>query len=113
MSLTVKFTLSPTIEINYRFLVEGGTETFINRIKVHKIVMADCKVKKEAVVAQSLMLTNWRKILALIVADPATNRVEIDNRIEANCELAETVCTLQIDAFYYLEKLLSPALVVK
>ena len=47
------------------------------------------------------------------MADPAANVAEIENRVEAICELAETVCTLQKDAFDYFKKILSPALAMK
>ena len=51
--------------------------------------------------------------MTLTVADPAANQVEIENLMDVNCELTETVCTFQKDAFDYFEKLLSPALAVK
>ena len=51
--------------------------------------------------------------MAFTVADPAANRVQIDNLVEANRELTETVRTLQKDAVDYFKKLLSPALAVK
>ena len=72
-------------------------------------------MKEEAVASRSLILTNRRKILALAVADPAAIQVEIDNLVEANCELvlAEMIWTLQREAFDYFEKFLLPVLGIK
>ena len=112
-SSTVKFKISATVEKTYKVLSTGGTEAFINHIKVHKTIMADCKVKEETVAARSILLVNRRQIAALTVADPLANQVQIENLNEANRELKETIHTLQKDAFDYFEKLLSPALAVK
>ena len=112
-SLTVKFKISLSVKKTYKVLVNGGTEAFINHIKVHKIIFPDCKVKEETVAAHSLILTNLPEFVTLTVADQAANQVDIENLVEANRELAETVCTLQKDAFDYFEKLLSPALAAK
>ena len=112
-SLTVKFKMSSTVEKTYKVLSTGGTEAFINHIKVHKTILADCKVKEEAVVARSIHIANRRQIEILTVADAVANQVEIENLNEANRELKETIRTLQKDAFGYFEKLLSPALAVK
>ena len=90
--------------------LEGGTESFINHIKIHKTITADCKVKEEAVAAPFLILANRQDIATLTMVDPVTNKEEINDLVEANRELAETVCTLQKDVFDYFEKLLSPAL---
>ena len=92
-SLTVKFR-SSTVKKTYTVLVEGGTEAFINHIKVHKTSMDVSKVTEEAVAARALILANRRNIATLTVADPVVNQEEIDNLVEANCELDETVCTL-------------------
>ena len=80
---------------------------------MHKTILADCKVKEETVAARSLILVNWRRIATLAVAYPAANQVDIENLMEANRELTETVRTLQTDAFDYFKKLLSPALAVE
>jgi hypothetical protein len=112
-SSTVKFKISPTVEKTFKVLVEGGTEAFINHIKVHKTIMADCKVKDQAVAARTLILANRQDITTLTVEDPVANQEEINNLVEANRELTETVRTLQKDAFDYFEKILSPVLAVK
>ena len=65
-SSTVKFKISSTVKKTYKVLVDGDTEAFINHIKVHKTMLADCKVKKEAVAACSLILSNQRKIMSLM-----------------------------------------------
>ena len=70
-------------------------------------------MKEEAVAAHFLLLANWHEIAALTVADPTANQVEIENLVDANRELTETVCTLQKDVVDYFKKLLSPALAVK
>ena len=111
--LTVKFKISSTVEKMYKGLVEGGTEAFINHIKVHKKGLADCKVKEEAVTVSNLILANRCNIATLTVAGSLTNKETNDNLVEANRELDETVCTFQKDAFDYFQKLLSPALAVK
>ena len=72
-SSTVKFKISSSVKKAYKVPVDGGTEAFINHIKVHKTILADCKMKEEAVVAHSFLLANRRAIAALTVADPATN----------------------------------------
>ena len=112
-SATVKFKISPTVEKTYKVLSTGGTEAFINHIKMHKTILADCKVKEEAVAARSILIANRRQIESLTVADAVANQVQIENLKEANRELKETIRTLQKDAFDYFEKLLSPALAVK
>ena len=61
-SLTVKFKISSIVKKMYRYLVEGGTEAFINHIKIHKTILADCKVKSEAVAARSILLANRCKL---------------------------------------------------
>ena len=77
-SSTVRFKISSVVKKTYKVLVDGGTEAFTNHIKVHKTILADCKVKEEAVAARSLLLSNRREIVALTVADPAVNQVEIE-----------------------------------
>ena len=77
----------------YNVLVEGDTWAFINHIKVHKSIVSNCQVKKEVVAARSLILAKGRKIVTLTVANWAANKVEIDNLVEINRELAETVRT--------------------
>jgi hypothetical protein len=94
-SSTIKFKISPSAKKMYKVLVEEGTKGFSNHIKVHKTILADCKVKEEAVVARSLPLANRRDIATLTVDDLVANQEEINNLVEANRELAETVCTLQ------------------
>ena len=94
-SSTIKFKISPSAKKMYKVLGEEGTKGFSNHIKVHKTILADCKVKEEAVVARSLPLANRRKIATLTVADPAENQVDIENLVDTNCELTETVRTLQ------------------
>ena len=111
-SSTVKFKISSTSKKTYKVLIKGGTEAFIDHIKIHKPILADFKVKEEAFTARSLNVANRRNIAILIVADPATWE-EIDSLVEANRELAETVCTLQKDVVDYFKKLLSPPLAVK
>ena len=69
-------------------------------------------MKAETVAACSFLLANWRKNATLTVADPA-NQVKIENLVDANHELTETVFTLHKDVFNYFEKHLSPALAVK
>ena len=64
--------------------------------------MAKCKVKEEAVAACSLIFANRRNLATLTVADPVANQEEINDLVEANCELTETVFTFQKDAFDYL-----------
>ena len=76
-------------------------------------MLADCKLKSEAVAARSILLANRRKIETLTVADPVANQVHIENLNKANRELKETIHSLQKDAFDYFEKPFSPALVVK
>ena len=49
-SLNVKFNIFPFVKKTYKVLVDGGTDAFINHIKVHKTILAGCKVKEEAVV---------------------------------------------------------------
>ena len=93
-SSTVKFKILSTVKKTYKVLVDGGTEAFINHIKIHN-TLADCKVKEEVVVARSLIIANRRKIASLTVADPAANQAEIENLVNANRELTETVRTLQ------------------
>ena len=65
-------------------------------------------MKEETVAARSLLITNQRKIETLTLADPAVNQVQIENLVEANRELKETIHTLQKDAFNFFEKLFSP-----
>ena len=57
-SLTVKFEISPSVNKMYKVLIEGGIEAFINHINVHKIFLADCKVKEDVVAARSPLLVN-------------------------------------------------------
>ena len=76
-------------------------------------MLADCKVKEEAVAYHSLILANRREITTLTVADLVANQEETGNLVEANHELAETIRTLQKDTFDYFKKFLSSALVVK
>jgi hypothetical protein len=59
-------------------------------------------VKEEVVTARSLVISNQRKVVDLTVAGPETDQVEIDNLVEANCELQDMVHTLQKDVFYIL-----------
>jgi hypothetical protein len=94
-SLTVKFEITSTVKKTYKVLKEGGTEAFINHTKVHKTIMADCKVKEEGVAARSLVLANRCNIATLTVEDPQAHQEEIINLVEANHELTETVRTLQ------------------
>ena len=101
-SLTVKFKISATVKKTYKVLSTGGTEAFINHIKVHKTTLADCKVKEEAVAARSNLLANRRQIEILTVSNAVANQVQIENLNEANRELKKTIRTLQKDAFYYL-----------
>jgi len=112
-SLTVKFKISATVKKTYKVLTNGGTEAFINHIKAHKTISVDCKLKEEVVAARSILIANRRVINNLTVADLVANRVQIENLLEANRELKDTICTLQKDAFDFFEKLLSPTLVVK
>jgi hypothetical protein len=112
-SSTVKFKISTTVEKTFKVLIEGGTEAFINHIKVHKTIMADCKVQEQAVAARALLTANRVEIAALTLADALGNQEEINNLVEANRELAESVRTLIKDAFDYFEKILSPVLAVK
>ena len=100
-SSTVKFKISATVKKTYKVLSTGGTEAFINHSKVHKTILADCKVKEEAVAARSILLANRRQIDTLTVADAVANQVRIENLNEANRGLKETICTLQKDAFGY------------
>ena len=65
------------------------------------------------VAARSSLLVNRRQIETLTVADAVANQVQIENLNEANCELKETICTLQKGVFDYFDKLLSPTLAVK
>ena len=58
-------------------------------------------------------MANRREIANLTVADPVANQVKIDNLVEANCKVQDTVRTLQKDTFDYFEELLSPELAVK
>ena len=51
-------------------------------------------MKEETVAARSLILANRHTVTTLTVADPVTNQEEIDNLVEVNDELAETVYTL-------------------
>jgi hypothetical protein len=112
-SSTVKFKISTTVEKTFKVLVEGGTEAFINHIKVHKTILADCKVKEQTAAARSLIQANRLDITALTLEDALGNQEEINNLVEANRELTETVRTLIKDAFDYFEKILSPVLAVK
>ena len=111
--MTVQFKISPTAKKTYKALTNEGTEAFINHIKVHKTILTHFKVKEEGVAARSLLIENWPEINTLIVADPVANRVRIENLVEANRELKDTVCTLQKDTFDSFEKLPVPALAVK
>ena len=61
-------------------------------------------MKEEAAAARSLLLANWHKMAALTVAEPAANQVEIENLVDANRELTETVFTLEKVAFDYSKK---------
>ena len=72
-SSTVKFKILSTVKKTYKVLVDGGTEAFINHIKVQKS-LTDCKANEEAVAARSLIIANRCKIAALNVADPALNQ---------------------------------------
>ena len=76
-------------------------------------MLADCKVKEEAVAYHSLILANRREITTLTVADLVANQVDIENLVDTNRELTEIVHTFQKYAFNYFEKLLLPALAVK
>ena len=51
--------------------------------------------------------------MALTVADPVLNQAEIENLMEANREVSETVCTLQKDTVDYFKKIFLPTLPVK
>ena len=42
----VKFKMLSTVMKTYKVLVKGGTEAFISHIRIHKIIIADCKVKE-------------------------------------------------------------------
>ena len=101
------------VKKTYMILVEGGTKAFITHIKVNKLIMSYCQMKEEAMTGGSLIIPNRHKIAVLNVSDPQANLVEIDNLVETNCKLQDTVRTLQKDVFDYLEKLLSPELAVK
>jgi hypothetical protein len=105
--------ISSTVDKTYKVLVEGSTLAFINHIKVHKTIMTNCKLKQQEVEARSLMIKNRREIASLNVAGPAANQVQIENLVEANRELQDTVRTLKNEAFDYLEKLVSSALAMK
>ena len=94
-SSTGKFEISSTVKKTYKVLVYGGTETFITRIKIHKTILAGCKVKEETVAARSLIPEIGQDIVSLTVADQAANQDNIDNLEESNCELDETVCPLK------------------
>ena len=65
------------------------------------------------VASRSLIITNRHKIVALTVADPVLNQAEIENLMEANREVSETVCTLQKDTVDYFKKIFLPTLPVK
>ena len=93
-SSTVKFKFSSTVKKMYEVLVDGGTEAFIKHIKIHKMMLAGCKVREEAVAARSLIIANRRENASLTVADSQANQAEIENLVDANRELSETVCTL-------------------
>ena len=111
--MTVKFKCLSTVKKTHKVLVAGGTEAFINRIKVDKISSADCKVKKEAVAARSPVIANRRKITSLTVVDPQANHEESENLVDTTRELAEIFCTLQKDVLDYFKNLLSPSLAMK
>ena len=68
-SSTVKFKISATVKKTHKVLSTRGTEAFINHTKMHKTIVADCKVREEAVAACSILLANWRQIEILTVAD--------------------------------------------
>ena len=112
-STTVKFKISPTVEKTFKVLIEGGTEAFINHIRLHKTIIADCKVKERAVAARALITSNRQEIAHLTEQDAAANQDRIENLVDANKELNETVRTLVKDAFDYFEKILSPVLAIK
>ena len=57
-SSNVKVEILSTGKLMYKVFVDGGTEVVINYVKVHKIILADCKVKEEAVASRSLLLAN-------------------------------------------------------
>ena len=83
-----------TVKKMYKVLVEGGTGVFTNHAKVRKMSIANCQRREEAVLARSLIISNWHKVIDLTVADPAANQVKIDNLDEANCKLQDMVHTL-------------------
>ena len=78
----------------YKVLTTGGTEAFINYVKVHEKILTGCKVKEEEVAACSILIANRREIENLALAHPVANRVQIENLLEATCELKETIRTL-------------------
>ena len=53
-SLTVKFEISAPVKKTNKVLTTVGTEVFINNIKVHKTILADCKIKEEVVAVEEL-----------------------------------------------------------
>ena len=63
---------------------------FINHIKVHKTMLADCKMKEEVITARSLFLSKRNDIAALTVDDPVVNQVKIEKLAVTNRELTET-----------------------
>ena len=72
-SSTVKFKILASVKKTYKVLIDGGTEAFINHIRVLKTMLVDCKVKVEAVTARSCLLAHRRNIAALTVADRPAN----------------------------------------
>ena len=74
-SATVKFKMSPTVKKTYKVLLKGGTEAFINHIKVHKSILSNISVEAEAVAAHALIAENRRKIADFTMADPVANQV--------------------------------------
>ena len=83
-SSTVQFKISATVENTYKVLSTGGTEAFINHIKMHNTILADCMVKEEAAATCSILIANRRQIEILTVADAVANQV---GGTEDNCVL--------------------------
>ena len=58
-------------------------------------------MEAEVVASRSSVIANRRGIASLTVDDPQANLEEIENLVDANRELAETVHPLQQDTFDY------------
>ena len=52
-------------------------------------MLADCKLKEEAVAAGSIISAIWQRISTLTAADPSEYQVEIENLVEVDHELTK------------------------